>query len=53
MKTTDEMKRGMKYQYRRVDVSTLAGLKAAERLQAQGWQPISGYLFTMLLQKEG
>lgn len=50
---TDEMRRGMKYQYRRVDISTLAGFKIAERLQAQGWKPISGGLFTVLLQKVG
>lgn len=49
----DEMRRKMKYQYRRVDVTTLAGLKAAERLQARGWKPVSGALFTVLLQKGG
>lgn len=47
----DELKRRAKYQYRRVAVDTLAGLKAAERLQTQGWKPISGGLFTVLLQK--
>jgi hypothetical protein len=51
MKTTDEMKRGLGYEYKRVDVSTLAGLKEAERLQARGWKSISGGLFTVLLEK--
>ena len=42
----------MTYEYRRIDITTLKGLKQAERLQALGWKPISGYLFTILLQKE-
>lgn len=42
----------MRYEYRRIDITTLEGLKKAERLQARGWKPISGYLFTILLQKE-
>jgi hypothetical protein len=37
--------------YKRIDVTTLAGLKEAERLQARGWKPISGYLFTVLMEK--
>lgn len=48
----DEMKRGMKYQYRRIDISTLKGLKQAERLQARGWKLVGGGLFTIVMQKE-
>lgn len=49
----DEMRRGAVYQYRRIAIDTLAGLKEAERLQAQGWKAINGSLFTVLMQKEG
>jgi hypothetical protein len=38
--------------YKRVDVTTIEGLREAERLQAHGWKPISGYLFTMLMEKK-
>lgn len=31
----------MKYKYKRVDTSTLKGLRRAERLHARGWKPIS------------
>lgn len=35
----------MAFDYRRVDLSTLDGLKAAERLQAQGWRLLPGSTF--------
>jgi len=36
--------------YRRIDTSTLEGLKAAERLHARGWRMISVGLFTILFE---
>jgi hypothetical protein len=54
MKTlADEMNEMKRFQYRRIDISTLAGLKEAERLQANGWKAISGGLFTVLMEKRG
>jgi len=54
MKTlTDEMNEMKRFQYRRIDITTLAGLKQAERLQAHGWTVISGGLFTVLMEKRG
>jgi hypothetical protein len=34
------------FDYKKVDTSTDAGLKRAEKLQSQGWEVISGSLFT-------
>jgi hypothetical protein len=40
-----------KFEYRRVSTHTLAGLKAAEKLQAAGWRIISSGLFTILFER--
>lgn len=44
---------GMTTKYRRIDITTLEGLREAERLQALGWKPVGGYLFTILMEKRG
>ena len=41
----------MKYEYKRVDTSTVKGLKQAEQLQAKGWKVISVGLTYVLLEK--
>jgi len=42
----------MRYEYKRVDVSTLDGLKKAERLQENGWKLISCGLFSDLFERK-
>lgn len=42
----------MKTQYKRVDTSTLKGLKQAERLHLNGWKTVSVGLFTILFVKQ-
>ena len=39
-------------QYKRVDTSTLKGLKQAERLKSRGWKIIQTGLFTILFEKK-
>jgi hypothetical protein len=41
----------MKYQYRRVDISTIKGIKQAERLQSMGWKVISSGMFSVIMEK--
>ena len=40
-------------QYRRVDVTTLQGLKTAERLKESGWRVVSSTWWTILFEKGG
>ena len=42
----------MKYSYKKIDISTVAGLKKAERLQAKGWKAISVGTRNVLLEKQ-
>lgn len=41
----------MKTQYKTIDTSTLAGLKEAESLKANGWQIVRTGLFLVYFQK--
>jgi hypothetical protein len=40
-----------KRQYRRVDTTTLKGLKEAERLHANGWKQIQVGMFSILFER--
>lgn len=41
-----------RFEYRRVDTSTLEGLKTAERLQARGFKVIQAGLFSVLMERK-
>jgi hypothetical protein len=41
----------MKFEYKRIDISTLDGLKRAERLKTNGWEIVHSGLFTVLMKK--
>lgn len=43
----------MKTQYKQIDTSTLAGLKAAERLHQNGWTVIRVGLYIIQFMKRG
>jgi hypothetical protein len=43
----------MKLKYKRVDTSTVEGIRQAERLVALGWKVIQIGLFILLLEKRG
>jgi hypothetical protein len=40
------------YKYRTVDTSTLAGLKAAERLHVSGWRMIRSGIYIVQFEKK-
>jgi hypothetical protein len=40
-----------KHEYKRVDVSTLAGLREAERMQRDGWKVIQAGITTVLMER--
>jgi hypothetical protein len=40
----------MKFEYKRIDISTVDGIKRAERLKANGWKIISTGLFSLLME---
>jgi hypothetical protein len=40
MNLVQELRSVTKYEYKTIDISTLEGLKAAERLHMQGWKTI-------------
>ena len=41
----------MTYKYKRIDTSTLAGLKKAEWYKARGWKIISTGFYTIVFEK--
>ena len=42
----------MKFQYHKIDIRTIAGIKKAEKLLALGWKAIDGGIESVLLEKE-
>ena len=42
----------MRYEYRTVDTSTLAGLKTAERLHLAGWRIIRSGLYLIYFERK-
>ena len=41
-----------KYEYERVDVTTIDGIKRAEKLHEQGWKIISSSLFSIQFERK-
>jgi len=46
------MNTSSRFEYRRMDTSTVAGIAAAEKLQANGWRVIQTGLFSVLMERK-
>lgn len=42
----------MKYTYKRIDITTLNGLKKAEKLKTDGWVIVNSTPFTLIFEKK-
>jgi hypothetical protein len=40
----------MKFEYKRIDISTVDGIKRAERLKSNGWTIIASSLFSVIME---
>ena len=41
----------MKSQYKRIDVTTIKGIEAAEKLHAAGWKIVSSTFWTIIFER--